>query len=76
VFDEDYALLSLQEHTDAMWAQGYLPNVGPTVEGDPFNVSDKLGRVLNELEHAHIYIARQQEVLTEMQARLSVLEAQ
>ena len=57
VFDAGFNLPSIAEHAEAMFALGHLPNVGPTVENEPINVSDKLGRMLNELEHAHIYIA-------------------
>lgn len=67
VFDESYDLPSISEHASLMWENGYLPNVGPTVEGAPFNLTDKVGRMLNELEHAHIYIAQLEE-------RLLVLE--
>ncbi|MEZ5716061.1 MAG: hypothetical protein R3D85_13365 [Paracoccaceae bacterium] len=52
-----------------MQALGYLPNVGPTLENTPINVTDKLGRMLNELEHAHLYIAQQQDVLQAEQGR-------
>ena len=87
VFEADYDLPSIAEHTQAMWELGYLPNVGPTFDGQQIDVADKLGRVLNELEHAHIYIAQQQEVIDNMQttyaeqiaaltARLTELEAQ
>ena len=58
VFTEGYDLPSIAEHAKAMFALGHLPNVGPTVENQPVNLSDKLGRMLNELEHAHIYIAQ------------------
>ena len=57
VFDAGFNLPSIAEHAETMFALGHLPNVGPTVENEPINVSDKLGRMLNELEHAHIYIA-------------------
>jgi hypothetical protein len=53
-------LPSIADHNAAMWENGYLPNVGPTLENAPFNVSDKMGRMLNELEHAHIFIGQQQ----------------
>ncbi len=56
VFEENYDLASIEEHADLMWKLKHLPNVGPTVENAPFNVSDKVGRMLNELEKAHIYI--------------------
>lgn len=68
VFNDDYALPSIREHADKMFKLGYLPNVGPTTPDQAVNLTDKLGRVLNELEHAHIYIA-------ELESRLSQLEA-
>jgi hypothetical protein len=68
VFSDAYDLPSIAEHAEAMFTLGHLPNVGPTIENTPINVSDKLGRMLNELEHAHIYIAQ-------LEARLAALEA-
>jgi len=67
VFEEDYEILPIDERAEQMWANGYLPNVGPTAEDGPFNISDKMGRMLNELEHAHIYIAQ-------LNDRINVLE--
>ena len=86
VFAEDYDLPSIEDHAEAMFALGHLPNVGPTLEGAPINVSDKVGRMLNELEHAHIYIAdlsaenralraELAQVRRETRARLDRLEA-
>ena len=89
VFAEDYALKSIADHQAQMWTNGYLPNVGPTPEDGPFNVSDKMGRMLNELEHAHIYIgelhdrleaqesekAALQDTVAQQEARLAALEA-
>ncbi|MDQ2090262.1 hypothetical protein [Marimonas arenosa] len=69
VFSDDYDLPSIAEHTERMFAMGHLPNVGPTIENQPINLTDKVGRMLNELEHAHIFIA-------ELEARLARLEAQ
>ncbi|MDQ2092139.1 hypothetical protein [Marimonas arenosa] len=69
VFSQDYDLPSIAEHTDQMFSLGHLPNVGPTPEGAPFNLTDKLGRMLNELEHAHIYIAQQQDELETQRAQ-------
>lgn len=69
VFTEEYDLPSIAEHNARMWAAGYLPNVGPTLENAPINLSDKVGRMLNELEHAHIYIGQLHE-------RIEALEAQ
>ncbi|MEZ5716058.1 MAG: hypothetical protein R3D85_13350 [Paracoccaceae bacterium] len=80
VFAPDYPLPSIAEHTAQMHSLGYLPNVGPTLENTPINVTDKLGGILNELEHAHLYIAQQEAAIdalkTEHAARISALEAQ
>jgi hypothetical protein len=56
VFDADYDLPSIQEHAEAMWQKKHLPNVGPTLPHQPVNLSEQYGRLLNELETAHIYI--------------------
>ncbi|MDQ2090268.1 hypothetical protein, partial [Marimonas arenosa] len=64
VFSDDYDLPSIAEHTERMFAMGHLPNVGPTIENQPINLTDKVGRMLNELEHAHIFIAQQDDKLT------------
>jgi hypothetical protein len=56
VFSSDYEVESIEEHAALMWANSYLPAVGPTAPGAPMNVSEKTGRILNELEKAHIYI--------------------
>ncbi len=57
VFDADYDLPSIEEHARAMFANSYLPQVGPTVPHAPMNISETVGDMLNELEKAHIYIA-------------------
>ncbi|MEZ5716730.1 MAG: hypothetical protein R3D85_17250 [Paracoccaceae bacterium] len=75
VFDPDYALPSIADHAAQMFALGHLPNVGPTRPGQPFNVSEQYGRLLNELEHAHIYIARQDQRMAQMQAEIDALKA-
>ncbi len=56
VFTEDYKLPTIEEHAAQMWENNYLPNVGPTIENEPFNLTEKTGGMLNELEKAHIYI--------------------
>lgn len=56
VFDTNYDLPTIEDHAQAMWSNSYLPNVGPTDETGPINVTEKVGKMLNELEHAHIYI--------------------
>jgi len=68
VFDpEVYTVPSITEHAAAMWRNQYLPAVGSTLPGEPINVTQKLTGVLNELEHAHIYIEQ-------LNQRLVVLE--
>ena len=81
VFAEDYDVKPIAVHAAEMFELGYLPNVGPTPENEPINLSDKLGRMLNELEHAHIYIAQLEGTQSELrdlviaqQARLDALE--
>ena len=54
--DVTFARKSVTEHAALMWEKGHLPAVGPTLPGAPMNVSEKMGGMLNELEHAHIYI--------------------
>ncbi len=58
VFSPDYKLPSIAEHARQMYALGHLPNVGPTGPEQRVNLSDQLGNLLNELEHAHIYISQ------------------
>jgi len=70
VFDADYALPSIEEHAELMFANKYLPAVGPTQSG-PMNMTDKMIRMLNELEKAHIYIAQINDEKKDLQARLN-----
>ena len=70
VFGADYDLPSIEEHAAAMYANSYLPEIGPTVPHAPVNLSEQYGKVINELEKAHIYIAQQQAEI----ARLKTLE--
>ncbi|MDQ2090267.1 hypothetical protein [Marimonas arenosa] len=81
VFTDQYDLPSIEQHSERMYALGHLPNVGPTIENQPINLSDKLGRMLNELEHAHIYIDQlhqenraQRDAIAALTARLDTLE--
>lgn len=67
VFDSSYKVPSIEDHAAAMWKEKHLPNVGPTADNVPFNVADKMGRMLNELEQAHIYIEQ-------LNARIAKLE--
>ncbi len=58
VFGADYDLPTIEEHAAAMYANSYLPEIGPTVPLAPVNLSEQYGRVINELEKAHIYIVQ------------------
>ncbi|MBO6797762.1 hypothetical protein [Maricaulis sp.] len=81
VFDEDYELPSIEEHAEYMFDNRHLPNVGPTAEEGPMNISQKVGGMLNELETAHIYIDQlhreqreSREAMAALEARLARLE--
>ena len=69
VFDDDYALPTIEDHAELMFANRHLPTVGPTSRDIPINLTEHMGNVLNELEKAHIYIAQLNE-------RNKVLEGQ
>ena len=74
VFSDEYKLPTIEEHAEQMYANSYLPNVGPTIENAPFNITEKTGGMLNELEKAHIYIAQLNEKLTEKTKKLESIE--
>jgi len=76
VFEDGYEMPSIEEHAAEMWESGFLPNVGPTAENAPINITDKVGRMLNELEKAHIYIDQLNQENKDLQARLERLEQQ
>ncbi|MCT8161680.1 hypothetical protein [Pseudoruegeria sp. SHC-113] len=68
VFDpEVYTVPSIQEHAALMWENKYLPAVGPTGPDYPINMTEKMLRMLNELEHAHIYIAQLEERVVDLE---------
>ncbi len=74
VFDEDYDIRPIEVHAEYMWANKHLPAVGPTSENGPMNISDKVGGILNELEHAHIYIEELNRHIKALEIRLDSLE--
>ena len=76
VFDANYPLPTIEEHHARTLALGYLPNVGPTRDGEPWDVTDKMGRILNELEHAHLFIAGQQQEIRRQQQELAAHRAE
>ena len=76
VFEPGYDLPTIGEHAEQMWENGHLPNVGPTVEGQPIDLTNKVGRMLNELETSHIYIEQLLKKMKALQDRVDRLEAQ
>ena len=73
VFDPDvYEVPSIEEHAAFMWENKYLPAVGPTGPGQPINMTEKMVRMLNELEHAHIYIEQLNSRVAELERQLKV----
>ncbi len=71
MFDADYDLPSITEQREMMFANRHLPNVGPTAESGPMNLSDKIGGMLNELEKAHIYIGELHDQIEELEAQIN-----
>ncbi|MEZ5714067.1 MAG: hypothetical protein R3D85_02160 [Paracoccaceae bacterium] len=69
------AVIPQSSYATQMWAQGFLPNVGPTPEGAPIDVTQKLGGMLNALEHAHIFIDRQEAKIGRQEAEIAQLRA-
>ncbi|KHQ52904.1 hypothetical protein [Mameliella alba] len=67
VFDADYDILPISARAQMMYDLGYLPNVGPTAEAGQYDLTKKVLGMLNELEHAHIYISQ-------LNKRIEVLE--
>jgi hypothetical protein len=82
VFSKGYDLESIDEHADFMWANSYLPAVGPTADGQTrISVFEKTTGMLNELEKAHVYIQQlhdrlqqQESTIEKLQERLGALE--
>jgi len=81
VFEPDYQLESLEEHTAFMMKEKHLSAV-PKPQKDEHTGQDiveygsLLRGLLEELEKAHIYIARVSDVVKEQQKAISELSAQ
>ena len=76
VFSDDYKLPSIEEHAAEMWGNSYLPSVGATIENAPFNITEKTGGMLNELEKAHIYIEQLNSRINKKENELNVIKSQ
>lgn len=70
LFHPDTKIESIEEHAASMWANSYLPAVGPTKENQPFNLTEKTGGMLNELEKAHVYIEQLNKQLSEQHSSI------
>ncbi|OWU80776.1 hypothetical protein ATO6_24490, partial [Oceanicola sp. 22II-s10i] len=70
VFDADYPLPTIAEQAAMMREKRHLPNVGPTPEEGPFNITAMTRGMLNELEKAHLYIAQLDARERSQQARI------
>ena len=83
VFSSDFALETIDEHAEQMWSNSYLPAIGPTRPFQPFNLTEKTGGIVNELEKAHIYIEQlhkrleaKERTIDDVLTRLEKLEAE
>ncbi|MCD4697181.1 MAG: hypothetical protein K8S16_13170 [Bacteroidales bacterium] len=59
VFELDYKLESIEEHSELMWSKKHLPAVTSAEEiknSNGYNISERREQMLEELEKAHIYI--------------------
>ncbi|WP_141194832.1 hypothetical protein [Maliponia aquimaris] len=74
VFGDDYVIPSISARAAMMYDLGYLPNVGPTAESGEYDLTQKVLGMLNELEHAHIYIAQLNDRIAQLEARLATAD--
>ena len=86
VFEENYQLESIEEHTDFMWENKHLPAIPKaTVDENGFEIvevgSHRKG-IVEELEKAHIYISQlekaiqeQAAIINDQESRLEKLES-
>ncbi len=75
VFDPElYTVPPMEEYAAFMWENKHLPSVGPTGPDHPFNVTEKVALMLNELEHAHIYIDQLNTALKAQAAEIELLK--
>ncbi|WP_323769587.1 hypothetical protein [Antarctobacter sp.] len=71
VFAPEYDILPISARAEMMYDLGYLPNVGPTAEAGQYDLTKKLLGMLNELEHAHIYISQLNERIEMLETALT-----
>ena len=80
VFEDDYRLESIEEHSESMWREKHLPAVGPGEKDDEgreyVEYGSRMRGILEELEKAHIYIEQFNSTIKQMEKRNKGLEAQ
>ncbi|MDF1773375.1 MAG: hypothetical protein P1U91_15585 [Pseudophaeobacter sp. bin_em_oilr2.035] len=77
VFDpEVYTVASIEDHAASMWGNQHLPAVGPTRPNEPVHITSKLLGMLNELEHAHIYIEQLNTRVKDLETQLAMVQAE
>jgi len=78
VFEPDYSLESIEEHSKYMWNKKHLPAIGAgTYQADGRSTVDLVGHqfgIVEELEKAHIYIEQLNQQLKEKDAQIARLE--
>jgi len=78
VFEPDYALESIEDHSNYMWAEKHLPAIGAgTYQEDGHSTVDLVGHqfgIVEELEKAHIYIDQLNAKLKDKDLRLASME--
>ena len=78
VFEEEYALESIEEHAEFMWKEKHLSAIPKVTIDENGQEIVELGArnkgVVEELEKAHIYIEELNELVKEQNTRLQALE--
>jgi hypothetical protein len=79
VFEPDYKLESIDEHSEFMWQEKHLPAM-PKMQKDEngreiVEIGARSKGIVEELEKAHIYIEQLNKENKELQAKLTMLDA-
>lgn len=74
VFEDDYQLESIEEHSESMWKEKHLPAVGAGEKDDEgreyVEYGSQMRGILEELEKAHIYIEQLHNQKKSLEAQL------
>lgn len=78
VFEPEYVLDSIEEHSDFMWENKHLPALpkAPSGKKGPVDLVQHQMGILEELEKAHIYIEQLHNTIKDLEKRLDKLEAE